>query len=210
MSTRMAVMIAMTVSLVVAGCSGDPKPVAQDVATATPAAAATPDSQEAPKQKATTDAMARLDALAADTQRKEAEYQESLRIASEKAAAAALVIPVYTEVAPPPRSAAASDPLATGAASDTRGESYWRDRRRAFDAKFHEDQAASKAAFDLFVLMGKTGIMRKDPGEYVKAMNEMKRTEAVVADDIKRVLPDLYAEAARAGVPRAWVDPPEP
>jgi len=65
-----------------AGCTGDPKPVPQQVAPAT--AAVSPDSQESLKPKATDPAMARLDALIADTNRKESEYKEAERAASEQ------------------------------------------------------------------------------------------------------------------------------
>lgn len=159
---------------------------------------------------------ARVEALIADTKRKEAEYQESQRVAIEKSAAAALNVPVYTEVTPPRPTVAQSNalgstnPSGSQSVTDTKSEAYWRERRRAYDVMFREHQAASKAAFDLFILMDKTGIARTNPAEYVKAMSEMKRSSEVVADDVKRGLPALYAEAERAGVPRAWVDPREP
>jgi hypothetical protein len=81
MLTPTRLMASMFVVLVIAGCSGDPKPIPQQVA---PSANATPDAAEVSDAKAAADRLARLDALIADTNRKEAEYKEAERATAEQ------------------------------------------------------------------------------------------------------------------------------
>jgi hypothetical protein len=97
------------------------------------------------------------------------------------------------------------------AGADPQTEPYWRDRRRAIDAKLHEDQMAATAAIELVVRLEKT--MRREgdvfirpyPAAYVSALNELKRTTDAVQEDVVHLVPDFYAEGKRAGVPEGWL-----
>lgn len=133
----------------------------------------------------------------ADVAKKTAEQREAKKVAdqkkadeqkpAEKKSEATATPKVFTnkDLAPVSTPTVTATPTAGATQSatlstDVTKEPYWRERRRAFNAKLHEDMAADKAALDLFLLMEKTGIMRRDPAAYVKAIAEMKRTSEVV------------------------------
>jgi hypothetical protein len=95
----------------------------------------------------------------------------------------------------------------TPSTTDPRTEPYWRARRRAIDAKVHEDLEAGLAAVKLVGLMQTTGMNRRDPTAYLKAISDVSRTNDATADDVHHLVPDFYAEGSRASVPEDWLRP---
>jgi len=81
--SRVAV-IATAAAFSLARCSTDPKPTAREVAPAATQATSNVPEASTPQAPASDPAMARLDALIADTNRKESEYKEVERAASEQ------------------------------------------------------------------------------------------------------------------------------
>jgi len=207
--------------LLMVGCSTDAKPDEPKVAKASPTAAPNPPTATTDAKAATDPLSARLDALIADTERKEKEYRDVERtttsqntVAAARQMAAALQPPpsggapaLASGGAQTPVAAAAMSPPAESVRGVLKDEDWWRSNALRLQRQRDADTRALTAAqlhFDALPDQAKGALGVPVVDAWMKARAEISRLTAVVATDVQAVK-DFEEEARRAGIAPGWL-----
>jgi hypothetical protein len=208
-------LIAVATVLVIAGCSSKDR---KDQGAATPRE---PPPTAANQSAASPDPlMERLDALVAETTRREAALKQADLAAAQNRAAAAKEIPVVIEVASraPSELTPAASAAAPGASvssvenqsSDVKGEMWWKEQMRGLQVKLGDDlqrfdgaMAQAKMALDSMSTKSMP-IFVTAKASFDRATAEANRWKAEANND-RAAIERLREDARRADVPPGWL-----